>query len=295
MFKHMKYEIKGTYKFIVTLILTVLGASTGLQLYGLSIMNKLKNNNNIYNSSTPPAFIVVILGLVIFGAFITAFFYIIGSFRKELYEDRGYLTFTLPLTGKQILGSKLLIALMWAAILGLSFLIYNFALGTVLFGSEWMNQLNYLLKNLDSNIISITITLILASILSAISTLLLIYFSMTLSKVSLRNTKIGGMWFIVFLILNAVISYGTFKAVNIIPYYIDINSFKIIGENAIRNTLGNPSGYNMSIMSPGTDKGMIVSSAESIVVNIGSLLFSILVTVGTFLGTSYLIEKKIDI
>ena len=38
MFKYMKYEIKGTYKFILTLIVTVLGASTGIQLYTLNQM-----------------------------------------------------------------------------------------------------------------------------------------------------------------------------------------------------------------------------------------------------------------
>lgn len=129
MIKYMKYEIKGTYKFILGLILTVLIASTGLQLY---VRNSL---SNIYNSNIDPFrmsnLLVVVLVLVIFGAFITTLFYIIGSFRKELYEDRGYLTFSLPLTGKQILGSKLIIALMWYAILILSATIYNIVLGSI--------------------------------------------------------------------------------------------------------------------------------------------------------------------
>ena len=291
MFKYMKYEIKGTYKFITTLILTVLGASTGLQLYALNTMTKYSNlNNSNISASSPPVLIVVVLGLVIFGAFITAFFYIIGSFRKELYEDRGYLTFTLPLTGKQILGSKLLVAIMWSAILGLSALIYNLVLGTVLFGGEWIVQLNYLLEHIGQSM-NIVITFGLAAVLSAVSTLLLIYFSMTLSRVSIRNKKIGGLWFIVFLILNSLISYATIKAVNIIPFYIDMNTFKIIGESGIGNIVGS----NPYLMSPGDDFGMILSSSSGLIVNIGSLLFSILVTIGTFLGTSYLIEKKIDI
>jgi len=115
---------------------------------------------------------------------------------------------------------------------------------------------------------------------------------MTLSRVTIRNKKIGGLWFILFLILNSLVSYGTFKAVEIIPYYFDLSSFKIIGQSVLNNTIGNP---NMYIMSPGSDMGMIMSSAGGMVVNIGSLLFSILVAIGVFLGTSYLIEKKIDI
>lgn len=293
MFKYMKYEIKGTYKFIVTLILTVLGASTGLQLYALNSMNKFNNINdsNITASSTP-VFIVLVLGLVIFGAFVTAFFYIIGSFRKELYEDRGYLTFTLPLTGKQILGSKLLVALIWSALLGLSALLYNFALGAVLFGNIFIDGFKDLYNyGMSSGMNNIIITFVLASILSAISTFLLIYFAMTLSRVSIRNKKIGGLWFIIFLILNAFISFATLKSTNVIPFYIDMNTFKIIGESSIRDIVGS----NPYLLSPGDNFNMIVSSSNGLIVNIGSLLFSIVVAIGTFLGTSYLIEKKIDI
>lgn len=293
MSKYIKYEIKGTFKFILTLILTVLGASAGLQLYAANTMNKFNNlNNSNITASSTPVFIVVVLGLVIFGAFVTAFFYIIGSFRKELYEDRGYLTFTLPLTGKQILGSKLLVALMWSALLGLSALLFNLALAAVLFGSRFTEAFNYLYSyGMSKGMFNIIINFGLASILSAVSTLLLIYFAITLSRVSIRNKKIGGLWFIVFLILNALVSYATLKAINIIPYYIDMTTFKIIGETGIGNIVGS----NPYLMSPGDDFGMILSSSSGLIVNIGSLLFSILVMIGTFLGTSYLIEKKIDI
>jgi len=286
----MKYEIKGAYKFILGIILTILVASTGIQLYARSLLNKFSNmNDGNMGVSATPTLLVIILMMVIFGAFITAFFYIIGAFKKELYEDRGYLTFSLPLTGNQILGSKLIVALMWSALLFLSALIYNLIVGSLLFGTEWMEGLKYLFS-LDIG--HIILTVVIYSIFSVIITFLLIYLSMTLSRVTIRNKKIGGLWFILFLILNALVSYGTFKAVEIIPYYLDLSSFKIIGESVISNTIGNS---NMYIMSPGTDMGMIMSSAGEMVVNIGSLLFSILVAIGTFLGTSYLIEKKIDI
>jgi len=290
MFKHMKYELRGTYKFMLTIIFTVLGASTGLQLYALNMMNKFNNmNDSSIAVSSTPTLLVVILALIIFGAFITALFYIIGSFRKELYEDRGYLTFSLPLTGKQIIGSKLLVALIWSVLLGLSALIYNLVLAWALYGSKFLEGLEYILSFGINNVV---ITFGLASISSGVITLLLIYFAITLSRVSVRNKKVGGLWFIIFLILNSLVSYATLKAVDIIPYYIDLNAFKIIGENALSSTIGNST---MHIMSPGTNSGMIISSDGGIAVNIGSVLFSIIVAIGTFLGTSYLIEKKIDI
>lgn len=276
MFKYMKYELRGTYKFMLTIILTVLGASTGLQLYALNTMNKFNNINDSVAVSSIPTLLVIILPLIIFGAFITALFYIIGSFRKELYEDRGYLTFSLPLTGKQILGAKLMMALIWSALLGLSSLIYNLVLAWALHGSKFLDGLEYIISFGINNAV---ITVGFASVFSSVVTLLLIYFAITLSRVSVRNKKIGGLWFIIFLILNSLVSYATLKAADIIPYYFDLNAFKIIGQNALSNSL---------------NSSMVVNN-NGMIINIGSLLLSIVVAIGTFLGTSYLIEKKIDI
>lgn len=282
MLKFMKYEIKGTYKFILTLILAVLGASTGLQL---SALNQMKGKEIAF-----PTFLPIILVLVIFGAFVSAFFYIVSSFRKELYEDRGYLTFSLPLTGKQILGTKLCIALLWSAILGLSVVIYNLILGSILFGTEWVEGFKLISSYISVNLV---LTIILSGILSGIITLLLIYFSIALSKVSIKNKKIGGLWFILFLILNAVISYITLKVSVLIPYYLDLNSFKIISETMIGNRMVNS--VNMNLLFDQGMSGMVFQSGDALLLNIGAYVFSVLVALGTFFGTSYLIENKVEI
>ena len=49
------------------------------------------------------------------------------------------------------------------------------------------------------------------------------------------------------------------------------------------------------VMGHGYNPGMVVSSSEMIAFNIGSLIFNVLTTVGIFLGTSYIIEKKVDL
>ena len=66
--------------------------------------------------------------LLLFGTALVTFLYIVGSFRKELYEDTGYLTFTLPLTGYQITASKLLVALLWFFVLGVAVTAINLVL-----------------------------------------------------------------------------------------------------------------------------------------------------------------------
>lgn len=288
MFKYMKYEIKGTYRFMGLLILTVLGASTGIQLFAFNAIQRFSDGLGQGGFKTLNL-LVVVLVLAIFGAFVTAIFYIIGSFRKELYEDRGYLTFSLPLTGNQILGAKTLTALMWAAILGLSALLYNLGLGSILFGTKWVEGFKYALNYIPFNFI---LTLTFTTILSSVITLLLIYFSITLSRVSIKNKKIGGLWFIIFLIINSLVGFVALKVSSILPYYLDLRTLKIIANEAIFKDYGN---LGMYVMSAGTDSGLFIASNDTILTNIGTLIFSILVAVGTFLGTSYLMERKIDL
>jgi hypothetical protein len=276
----MRYEIKGTHKFMGLLILFVLGASTGIQLFALNASKKY--NDGLDGFGKIPNLLMPLLVLMIFGAFVTALFYIIGSFRKELYEDRGYLTFSLPLSGNQILGSKMVAALMWAVAIGLSVIVYNALLGSILFGFDWVEGVKYVFNIIPS---SFTITIGLFIILSSVITLLLIYFAITLSKVSIKNKKIGGLWFIIFLILNSFVNYLILKVSGVFPYYLDLNTFKITGLNSL---------ITKSFMSY-VDMGFFVTGNGTTLVNIFSFIFSILIAVGTFLGTSYLIERKIDL
>ena len=136
--KYMKYEIKGSYKFILGIIAILIIASTIIQWNIKVGMDKALT----FGDGTPTSLAGIMMGLsvlVIFGAFLVAAFHIIGSFRKELYEDRGYLTFTLPLSGYQIVGSKLIVAILWFTAIGVSILIFNIILGLILFGGSWVD------------------------------------------------------------------------------------------------------------------------------------------------------------
>ena len=250
MFKYMKYELRGTYKFMLSILLTVLFSTTGIQLFTNNQIND--SRNGMLMNFLPLLFVGFML--VIFGALVAATIFIISSYRRELYEDRGYLTFTLPLTGRQILGSKLIIALFWYIAIGVAVVVYNGILGTILFGSGWITQLLRVFDDFGIIVINNGIM----SILSSIITMLLVYFSITLSKVSFKNTKIGGIWFVLFLFFNWIYSFLNHRI------------------------------------------GMIFSGVDNLyefmgtAISIPSIIFSILVGIGLFLGTSYLIEKKID-
>ena len=135
---------------------------------------------------------------------------------------------------------------------------------------------------INSGVISITVTGILSSIL----TLILIYLSMALSKVTIRNKKIDGLWFIVFLIINSIASYISFKASTALPYYIDIMNFKVLGMRDINI---------LQYANNGVTQMILFGDNYQAYLNVTGLVIQLLMSIGAFLTTGYLIEKRIDL
>lgn len=280
--KFMKYEIKGTYKFILGLLAIIILASSIIQF---NILNQVNNMGS--DQSSLLAFLVLLSVLVLFGAFIVLLFYLINSFRKELYEDRGYLTFTLPLTGNQIVGSKMIIAIMWSGVVGFVTVAYNAILYLILFSNEYMNEIaSGILAEININFFVALFT----SLVSSIVTILIIYFSISLSKVSIKNKKIGGFWFILFLIISGAANYITNLLGNILPYYLNLETLKIA-------TIGNvQEALNVGMLQ--FSFGMNNSAFSAVFpgyLNIPSFIGQILFGVLFFIGTGYLLEKRIEL
>ena len=271
--KLMKYEIKGTYKVILGILAIVLILTTILYTYIARERESL---------------VTVFASMLMFGTFLSAFFYIVGSFRKELYEDRGYLTFSLPLTGNQILGTKLIVALLWFLLIGVVTFVYNFimmfSLATRKIDIDWSEVLNDLKQGISYIDGRTAFFIVLILLITWISTLILIYFSMTLSRVTLRNKKIGGLWFVVFLILSGLIAYFEIKIARALPVYLDLNNWKIITSKVTDY-------YNNFHMS---NEGMFFNIGNGYLSITGNL-FRIITGIILFLSTGYLIENKIDL
>ena len=288
MLNFIKYEIKGTYKYIagaVALVLVLIGALFGTIFY-------LSKN---HGDSTSFGLFLIITIFVLFGTAITTVFYIIvGSFRKELYEDRGYLTFTLPLTGKQIVASKVIAALLWLTVMGIIIVGFITALFLIL-----APQTEYGIREIFSQFYAAIMDEIgirgsifgfIVYNFSTISMLLLIYFSMAIGKITIKNKKIDGLWFLIYILLVFLIGFIQYKIMELVPYYFNIQNMNIetvedIFKNAITNEISVK--YN---------NGLDISGQFGFLrVNIASAIYNILVTLGLFVGTGYLIDKKIDL
>lgn len=276
MLKYVKYEIRGTYKFILGILALVFILLTVMYAYS----NK---EGSLFHSAQ----IFMPIGvMLLFGAALIAFLYIVGSFRKELYEDSGYLTFTLPLTGNQIPGSKLIAALIWFIGLGIAVALINFLLMMIFspFHIYHLSQLFFMISKVLS--IKACIYMIFSMACSVVSVLLLIYFSMTLGKVTFRHKKIGGLWFVLFIILSSVFGYIDTEISQWIPYYLDLSTFHVV----------TPASYDDLLQMHYHIGGLYLNAVSKYVAtNIASSVYHLALMIALFLGTGYLIEKKIDL
>lgn len=279
MLKYAKYEIKETYRYILGVLALVLILTTALYVY----FNRVDDTGEM---SALGGMFTALSVLILFGTALATFLYIVGSFRKELYEDRGYLTFTLPLTGNQIVGSKLMVASLWFIVLGVAIGLYNIIMILMFVPIDIdADILEIFTRLFDITSIRNILFFVLSFILNIVNMLVIIYFSMAISRVTFKNKRIGSLWFIIFLVLSALIGFGTVKVAELLPYYIDLNTFKI----------GSMDKLGQFYLELNNSNLILSANTGFLITNIAGLLFIIAVTVLLFLGTGYLIDRKIDL
>jgi len=284
MFKLTKYELMGTKNFMIGIILFLFGSSTAMQLLAKRRVN-IGINQGLLVSENYEVLLLGVLSIMLIGGFIASIVYIISSFRKELYEDRGYLTFSLPITGAQLLGSKLIVSLLWVMVISIGVFLYNLILSTFLFPGiiDGFSQITAFLKQVEG-IQNISIFLFFSSLGGSLISLLLIYLSITISKISLKGKTIGSLWVVLFLLLNTLYTYIFEKVAQLIPINLDVQTFKLISEREL---------YLRGLKSPSIFHGMNMNFAGTI--PLASIVYALLVLVGVFYLTGYLLDKKVEL
>jgi hypothetical protein len=286
MLKFIKYEIKGNYRFILGILALVLIASSIIQAV---IFRDVRSGDITFSGGLFEGMISLVSILVLFGAALVAFINIVGSFKKELYDDRGYLTFTLPLSGHQILGAKLIVAFLWYTILNVVTGLYNLILATTIFKIEWSTLIDLLGRYGGEGIVTILYRVFILSMISGkimiLYTLIFIYFSMTIGKISFRNVKIGGLWFIIFLVTFSLSNVVIGKLGNAFPIYLNMESLRL---SNLDLGMTNPVYYgSMSFFLK--DMGNYINI--NLIPDFLNIVFGCLV----FLATGYLLDRKIDL
>lgn len=248
----IKYEVKGYLKETLGLILVTLFFQVLLLVKGMDFFDER-------------IIVLVFVNLVAFGSGIVTFIWNIKLFSKDLYEDTSYLIYTVPESMNTILASKFISSLVQTFIVVIINLAFVFNYLNITFG-----VFKYI-KEMPGNFI---LTFVLNGVITYLSTLAMIYFSITLSKISIRKKSAGkfGAW-VIFLIISSAFKYIQFLILDNIP------GFQM--EHMINNAMY--SGRNFTI------------SYGFVNANIIDGIFNLIIFVILFFTTSYLLRDKLDI
>lgn|GEM_PF-2712498 len=226
------------------------------------------------------AFSIMVSFLLIF----VTFFFVVYDFFKSMFSQQGYLSFTLPVSSNQLLGSKMLVyggwmILSYAVFMFTGGFLINYAADNVI-GQENISLAQSLMGmfgNLPSltQIIAYVVYMIVMFFVIFLSFVSIIYFAITLSHIRafqkfsiLASIVIFGITAVVFLVL-------AFKMSDVVNFVMVFNDDKTIGFGILKE------GEKLV----GNALGMQVTPVFSFMI----------LDVAMFFATSYIMHKKVNL
>ena len=202
----IKYEVRGKF-------LTILGISLTVIMGNLLLMTKVDSWQ--VGAS-------VLSGVIGVGALIVMFLSSLTLMSDYLYNEQGYLLFTLPQTGLSIMVSRLIAAVMQISIVTFVSLLMFCLL-------DQGRMFNIIMHNSEVSELLYSLLMFLWSIISALT---FIYFCMVVGKIALRGKKIGKIGsFIIFFVFSMIRNGLTLMISNFFPQIIQLHSFTTVTFN----------------------------------------------------------------
>ena len=258
MIKIIKYDFLKKYKLISVILITAV-------LLNLLLIIK-------FNVKGSGAF----LGLFPLGMLLLYIVDIIKMYGDDLNKKSGYMLFMTPISGYKIIISKVttaILELLFILILYFVFILINASYISIKQGydvpiGDIFTAINIVLSGSLGFNLGHVFVILLAALILAISFILTVYTSITIRKSIFAEIKYGGILsFIIFIILNWILSYTSGKLMSVLsPYYDNIIN---AGTNITATQL-------VYILLP----VIVLSAFESILLTLGS---------------GYLLENKINL
>ncbi|AIF49753.1 hypothetical protein [Pelosinus sp. UFO1] len=202
----IKYEVRGKF-------LTILGISLTVIMGNLLLMTKIDSWQ--VGAS-------VLSGIIGIGALIVMFLSSLTLMSDYLYNEQGYLLFTLPQTGLSIMVSRLIAAVMQISIVTIVSLLMFCLL-------DQGRMFNIIMHNSEVSELLYSLLMFLWSIVSALT---FIYFCMVVGKIALRGKKIGKIGsFIIFFVFSMIRNGLTLMISNFFPQIVQLHSFTTVTVN----------------------------------------------------------------
>lgn len=283
-FKLVKHDFIASARvislfYIILAILMVIFAATVLMGKSDSLSFEFAQKLN-----TARNFSIAISIIVSFLLIFVTFFFVVYDFFKSLFSQQGYLSFTLPVSSNQLLGSKMLVYGGWMI---LSYAIFMFTGGFLInyaaenvIGQDNIGMIEMFMGmfgNMPSltQIIAYVVYIIMVFFVIFLSFVSIIYFAITLSHIRVFQKASVIMSIIIFGITAAVTMIIAFKASDLVNFVMVFNddqtlSFGILKEGQI--LANNALGWQVT-----------------------PIFSFIIIDVALFFATSYTMHKKINL
>ena len=253
----LKYEIKATArKFLplyAAIIVVSLFVNWGIRFPKLGIISGLSN---------------FLLAALFVSLIAITLITIIQRFQNNLLTNEGYLMFTLPVSTKKLILSKLICAVV-CAFLSLivsvfSFLMISFSLGLITSIKDFIIQYSYYIELINRDHIILSAIGSVSIVMQFVYFVLLVYCSLSVSQLPVFNKHRGAASFLAFIIISVVAN--------------------VLVQGIIKNIF------------PGITPGISVSDIrELILVFITALIINTSLSAIMFFATDYLLSNHLNL
>ncbi len=273
--KLLKHEFKVTSRYFLPMFLVIIIATALLKV------STLLSENSIFLSIEISTFLNIVEGLfiavyllILFGTAMLALFLLVKRFYSNMFGDEGYLTHTLPVTGTQLLNSKLICSFVWMILLvpiwiGSILILFagTDAFSDISFYAPMVLEEVQILNISGFSVGIILVELILMFLFGLIGAILSYYLCITLGQHFLGEHRLAGA--ILFYFVISVIS----------------STVSSVFSTIIEMTLGNPSAI---VTIPALFQVLTIMFGASILITLVQIVVYYLIT-------NYLLTKRLNL
>ena len=171
----VRYEFKNVNKWFLALYAAVLSLSVIIGIQGSSLSNTYYQDKGVVML----VFLSLVFGGLVITLSISTLILIIQRFKGSVYDRRGYLTLTLPVSEHQILSAKLLGAFVWSLASTVVFLFSLYIIIIMVYPGAYLSTFaEYILKNYQDNFW----LALISYIFNTLASILCIYLSISIGQ-----------------------------------------------------------------------------------------------------------------
>ena len=171
----VRYEFKNVNKWFLALYAAVLSLSVIIGIQGSSLSSTYYQDKGVVML----VFLSLVFGGLVITLSISTLILIIQRFKGSVYDRRGYLTLTLPVSEHQILSAKLLGAFVWSLASTVVFLFSLYIIIIMVYPGAYLSTFaEYILKNYQDNFW----LALISYIFNTLASILCIYLSISIGQ-----------------------------------------------------------------------------------------------------------------